>query len=48
MTQTMVVAILQDMVKTALMAAGPILLTATAVGLLIVYFKPQLRYKNKL
>ncbi|WP_346928240.1 flagellar biosynthetic protein FliQ [Clostridium sp.] len=39
MTQTMVVAILQDMVKTALMAAGPILLTATAVGLLISIFQ---------
>lgn len=39
MTQTMVVAILQDMVKTALITAGPILLVATAVGLLISIFQ---------
>ncbi|WP_346890197.1 flagellar biosynthesis protein FliQ [Clostridium sp. UBA1056] len=39
MTQTMVVAILQDMVKTALLVAGPILLVATVVGLLISIFQ---------
>lgn len=39
MTQTMVVAILQDMVKTALLVAGPILIVATAVGLLISIFQ---------
>lgn len=39
MTQTMVVAILQDMVKTALLVAGPILLVATIVGLLISIFQ---------
>jgi len=35
----MVVAILQDMVKTALLVAGPILLVATVVGLLISIFQ---------
>lgn len=39
MTQTMVVAILQDMVKTALLVAGPILIVATVVGLLISIFQ---------
>ncbi len=39
MTQTMVVAILQDMVKTALMVAGPILIVATVVGLIVSIFQ---------
>ncbi|MEG1256028.1 flagellar biosynthesis protein FliQ [Clostridium sp.] len=39
MTQSMVIAILQDMVKTALIVAGPILLVATGVGLLVSIFQ---------
>ncbi|MEG0133738.1 MAG: flagellar biosynthetic protein FliQ [Clostridium sp.] len=39
MTQAMVIAILQDMVKTGLVVAGPILLVATGVGLLVSIFQ---------
>lgn len=39
MSQTMVIAILQDMVKTALIVSAPILITATVVGLLISIFQ---------
>jgi len=39
MTDTMVIALLKDMIKTALMVAGPILITATLVGLLISIFQ---------
>jgi flagellar biosynthesis protein FliQ len=39
MTDTMVIALLKDMIKVALMAAAPILITATLVGLLISIFQ---------
>ncbi len=39
MTDSMVIAILEDMVKTSLLMAAPILITATVVGLLISIFQ---------
>jgi flagellar biosynthesis protein FliQ len=39
MTDTMVIALLKDMIKVALSAAAPILITATVVGLLISIFQ---------
>ncbi|WP_017415647.1 flagellar biosynthesis protein FliQ [Clostridium tunisiense] len=39
MSDTMVVALLKDMIKVALMVSGPILITATVVGLLISIFQ---------
>lgn len=39
MTDTMVIALLKDMIKVALMASAPILITATLVGLLISIFQ---------
>lgn len=39
MTDTMVIAILEDMVKTSLIMAAPILITATVVGLIISIFQ---------
>lgn len=39
MTQTMVIAILQDMIKTTLLVAGPLLIVATVVGLIVSIFQ---------
>ncbi|MEG0772965.1 flagellar biosynthesis protein FliQ [Clostridium sp.] len=39
MTDTMVIALIKDMIKVALMASAPILITATLVGLLISIFQ---------
>jgi flagellar biosynthetic protein FliQ len=39
MSDTMVIALLKDMIKVALMVSAPILVTATVVGLLISIFQ---------
>lgn len=39
MTETMVISILQDTIKTTLLVAGPLLIVATVVGLIISIFQ---------
>ena len=39
MTETIVISILQDTIKTTLLVAGPLLIVATVVGLIISIFQ---------